>query len=432
LPIGQYTFSALGSSGIRFFSILEDRIYEPQVDYSVPFFKGSVSGLFKVGFRATLRDRDFQARRFRYIPQQATTLDLFLPSNQLFAPANIRPSGFQITEFTRGTDRYSAGMDIYAGYAMVDLGLGARWRLVGGIRIESADMNVVTLDNLIPNATPTTANLHNIDPTPGVNLIYALSRRSNLRFSYSRTLSRPDFRELSPFDFNNVLGGFVVQGNPNLKRATIDNYDARWESFLGGNQVIAASFFAKKFTDPIEQTILPSNDLRQTFVNAKGARNLGIELEFRKRLISVHPRLTDFSVSSNFTFVSSSIEIKPEDASLLTSKNHPLLGQSRFIYNVIPEWAKPSWRSDARLYVNHVSRRITDVGTFRLPDIYQESNTFIDFVYHYSLSETGKWNLRFEAENLSDNQFRWTQGSLLQRQYQLGRTFQIGLTYSIF
>jgi hypothetical protein len=42
LPDGRYIFSAFGSSGIRFFSNLGDRIYEPQIDYSVPFFKGSV------------------------------------------------------------------------------------------------------------------------------------------------------------------------------------------------------------------------------------------------------------------------------------------------------------------------------------------------------------------------------------------------------
>lgn len=432
LPNGQYIFSAFGSSGIRFFSNLSDRIYEPQVDWSIPFFKGSVSGLFKTGFRATVRKRDFQARRFRYLPQQTTTLDLFAPSNQLFAPENIRPTGFQIVEYTRGTDAYTADQDIYAGYAMLDLALGARWRIVGGIRFESADINVTTIDNAVPNAVPSTATLHNTDPTPGVNVIYAVNPRQNLRASYSRTLSRPDFRELSPFDFNNVLGGYVVQGNPALKRATIDNIDGRWEAFPGASQVIAISVFGKHFTNPIEQTILPSNDLRQTFVNARGARNIGIELELRKYLGSMHKRLSDFSVSSNFTVVDSKIDINPSDAALLTSKSRALLGQSRFIYNVITEWAKPRLHSHARFYVNHVSRRISDVGTFRLPDVYQEGNTFIDFVYQYNFSEKSRWSLKFEAENLSDNQYRWTLADFDQRKYRLGRTFSVGLSFSIF
>lgn len=432
LPDGRFIFTALGSSGIRFFSDLSDHIYEPQADHTIPFFKGKVSGVFKTGFRATLRNRDFAARRFRYIPQQSTTLNLFLPSDQLFSASNIRPDGFQLVEFTRGTDKYSATMDIYAGYSMVDMAIGPKWRIVGGVRVESADLFVQTIDNLVPNAQPATAKLKNTDPTPGVNVIYQLTPRQNLRASYSRTVSRPDFRELSPFDFNNVLGGFVVQGNPNLKRAIVNNYDARWESFLGGNQIIAVSFFVKQFTNPIEQTILPSNDLRQTFVNAAGAKNYGLELEFRKNLGSIHRKLKDLSFTTNFTFVDSNIDISPENQGVVTSLSRPLLGQSRYILNAIGEWRRPAWHSQARFYSNFVSRRISGVGTFGLPDIYQEGNTLLDFVYQYSFKENGKWAVRFDAENLADNKYRWTQANLPQREYQTGRTFQVGLSYSFF
>ncbi len=194
-------------------------------------FKGAITGLFKTGVRATIRRRDFGARRFRYIPQRLSTLNLTLPSNQLFAPENIRPDGFQLVEFTRGTDSYTAQGDIYAGYAMVDLNFGTKWRLSTGIRIEDANQNVLTVDNRIPGSVPVRAALQNRDPVPAVNLVYAASQNQNIRVSYSRTLSRPDFRELSPFDFNNVLGGFVTVGNANLKRASIDNYDFRWELF---------------------------------------------------------------------------------------------------------------------------------------------------------------------------------------------------------
>ena len=431
LPDGSYIFSALGSSGIRFFSDLNDHIYEPQLDYSIPFFKGRVSGLLKTGFRATIRRRDFQARRFRFIPQGGG-IDLLLPSNELFAPGNITPNRFQIVEYTRGTDAYNALNDIYGGYSMVDLGLGAKWRIVGGVRFEAAEISVLTFDNRVPNATPTAASLQNTDPAPAINVIYALSGHQNLRVSYSRTLSRPDFRELSPFDFNDVLGGFVVQGNPNLKRATIQNADVRWEMFPGGNQLLAASFFIKSFNQPIETTILPSNDLRKTFVNASGALNYGLELEFRRALGTFSRKLRNFAVSSNFTLVDSNIDINPADAVLLTSKSRPLVGQSRYIANAMIDWQKPAWRSDLRFYANYVSRRLADVGTFRLPDIYQEGNTVLDAVYQYTLDERGKWRLRFEAENLGNNEYRWTQGDFLQRSYRLGRTFQAGMSYSFF
>lgn len=432
LPDGRYSYLALSNSGQRFFSDLKDRIYEPLVEFAKPFYRGSFTGIFKAGYRGTFRNRDFEARRFRFIPQRISTLNLFVPSDQLFSQQNIRPDGFQIIEFTRATDSYDARMDIHAGYAMVDLALGGRWRVVGGVRVEDANIQVITLDPLVPNAKPSVASLINRDPMPAVNVIYALTPRQNLRFSYSATVTRPDFRELSPFDFNNVQGGFVTQGNPNLVRGTIDNYDARWEGFTGGGGVMAASFFAKKFVDPIEVTILPANDLRQGFVNAKGALNIGFELEYRRSLAFLSKRLREFAASGNFTFVDSNIEIRPQDAVLLTSKHRPLLGQSRFIYNVMSEWNRPKWRSNARFYFNWVSRRISDVGTFALPDIYQEANTFIDFAYQYALDEKGKWALKFNAENLADNRYHWTQGDITQRAFRLGRTFTVGVSYSIF
>jgi len=432
LDDGRFIYLGLSSSGQRFFTNLNVRIYEPQVEFSKPFYRGPITGMFTAGFRGTFRNRDFQARRFRFIPRKASTLNLFAPSNELFSASNIRPDGFQILEYTRSTDRYDATMDIYAGYAMVDFNIGPRWRFVTGVRIEDASMNVTTIDPLVPNAQAQTASLINRDPMPSASVIFALTPRMNLRAGYAQTVSRPDFRELSPFDFNNVYGGFVTQGNPNLLRATIKNSDVRWEWFPGGNQLLAASVFLKDFKDPIEVTILPSNDLRQTYVNAKGAHNVGFELESRTPMSRFHSSLREFGVQANFTFVDSTIDIRESDAVLLTSASRPLLGQSRYIFNFISEWKRPKWRSDAHFDVNYVGRRISDVGTFGVPDIYQEAITSLDFSYRYALDESGKYALRFTAENLADNHYLWTQGPFTQRSFRLGRTFSAGLTVSIF
>lgn len=430
---GAFLFLGRPESGLRFYNNLDDNIYEPQVELTKPFYSGSVSGIFKFGFRGTYRRRDFQARRFRFVPGRDILRNtLLLPSDQLFAPENITPDRFQVREVTRGTDQYSADMHVYGGFGMVDLALGRKWRLVGGVRIEDAEINVVTIDPLIPGGQPSVASLTNRDPLPGVNLIYQATPRQNIRFGYSRTLSRPDFRELSPFEFTNVVGGFSTLGNPNLRRAVIDNFDARWEYFPGGNQIMAVSYFFKNFKDPIETTIRATADIRQTFLNADGARNQGIELEYRHALGFLGPRFRQFSAQANFTFVSSNVDIPEEEAVLLTSTSRPLVGQSRFIVNAIAEWVRPQWNSNARFYVNSVARRITDVGTFGLPDIYQERNTFFDFVYQYEIGEKGRWGIRFAAENLGDNHYHWTQAGLTQRSFRLGRTFTIGTSFSVF
>jgi outer membrane receptor protein involved in Fe transport len=430
---GSFQFLAIGSSGFRFYNSLRDRIYEPQVELSQPFFKGNISGLWKIGFRGTVRDRDFSGRRFRFLLVNPTGIDLRAPSNQLFSRENIRPNGLALREETRATDTYDASMRIYGGFAMVDLGIGTKIRLVGGIRFEDADIAVNTIDPLVPGARPFISGLKNRDPLPGVNLIYQITPRQNFRVGYSRTVSRPDFRELSPFDFTNVQGGFAVSGNPDLVRASVQNVDARWEWFLGGNQILAASFFYKTFDKPIENAIQFTGEFRQTFVNADQARNSGFELEMRKSLGFMNKKLSDFAIQSNFTFVDSNVDIPARTGQFdLTSLSRPLMGQSRFIYNLMGEWSRPQLRSSAKFYWNSVSRRITDVGSNQLPDIYQERNTFVDFVYQVALTESGKANLKFNAENLLDNTYKWTQGGLLFRQFQLGRTFSVGFSYAIF
>jgi TonB-dependent receptor len=346
---------------------------------------------------------------------------------------NIRPDGFAVREITRGTDRYEALMDIYGGYTMVDLAIGSRWRVISGVRVEDAQINVTTLDPLVPGGIPSFANLYNRDYLPAVNVIYQLTAKQNLRFGYGRTVNRPDFRELSPFEFTNVVGGYSTVGNPNLRRAKIDNFDARWEWFLGGNQVVAASYFFKKFKDPIEQIYRPTaSELRQSFLNVDSARNQGVELEWRQGLGRFSKSLRDFGLQANITVVDSNVTIPTGQFVQLTSANRPLVGQSRYIFNVIAEWQRAALRSNARFYVNSVSRRITDVGTFDLPDVYQERNLLLDFVYEYSAKESGKWKLRFSGENLNNNVYRQTQANFVVRRFQIGRTFTIGTSYTFF
>lgn len=429
----QFRFLNLPESGLHFFSKLNDKIYEPQGGWSKPFFNGPVSGIFKLGFRGTVRRRDFDSRRFRFFPVRAQTINFDAPTSVVLGDANIRPDGFVMREITRGTDKYTANMDIYGGFAMVDLALGPKWRLVAGFRIEDANIQVRTIDPLVPGAQPALANLVNRDWLPSVNAIYALNKRQNLRFSYGRTVNRPDFRELSPFEFTNIVGGYSTVGNPDLKRAVIDNYDARWEWFLGGNQLLAASYFHKRFTDPIEQIYRPTaSELRQSFINVAGSVNQGLELEYRQGLARFSPKLSAFALQSNFTFVDSKVDIPVDRFPQLTSRNRPLVGQSRYLFNVISEWNQPKWRSNARFYLNTVSRRLTDVGTFQLPDVYQERQAFVDVVYQFALSENGKWNMRFSAENLTDNHYKYTQADFIVRDFRIGRTFTIGTSYSFY
>lgn len=417
-------------SAFRMNNDLEEDLFNPAVDWTVPFYKGAIVGSVKFGINGSFRQRDFLSRRLRYALRGSTGLDITDSPNVLFAPENIRRDGFEIAETTRVTDAYAGDRDVLGYFGMIDLNY-KRWRFIGGLRIEDVDQNVESFDPFnIDNRKPSPFTSTNY--LPAVNMVYQLTSKQNLRFGYSQTVSRPDFRELALFDFLDVVGGRLTVGNPDLVQTTIRNYDARWEYFPGGKQLIAASFFYKNFNDPIERTILATVGLTTTFSNAPSAQNYGVELEFRRNMAFVAPSLRQFSVSGNFTFVDSNIDLTGIENFVLTSVQRPMQGQSRYVSNAIIEWARPELRSTVRFYANHFSSRITDVGSFGLPDVLQEPVTTLDLVHELSLSGDDKWKMRFSAENLTDAKRFWTQGGELFQGYRQGQSFSIGTSYEIF
>jgi hypothetical protein len=429
---GRFFVADESQSGFRMFSDLDEDLWEPSVDWTSFFNVGNFAGSVKFGASYRQRERDFLSRRFRYLPRDTTQIDLTGVAEDVYQSDNIRPDGWELTETTRGTDAYIAKQITRSGYGMLDLNWN-RWRFIGGLRVESDDQKVTTLD---PFRTPTdtsepiTANLDNTDLLGSAGVIYRLNPEMNLRGSLSRTLNRPEFRELSPFEFTDVIGGRSVVGNPDLVRALIRNYDVRWEWFVGPSELISTSFFWKHFDKPIERFIEPTAQLRTSFLNADEARNAGIEVDVRKNLGFAGSKLELFNIYGNYTFVDSEITIPREQLNVLTTLQRPLSGQSRHVLNAIFEFDHPGTRSIARLLVNYQGERITDVGAFGLPDIYQSGYPRLDVIYIQKLGD--KWGLKFSAENLLDQRHEFIQGGELQRAFRTGRSFSVSISYNFF
>ncbi len=428
-----FVFFDDSQSAFRMFNDLDETILNPSFDMLIPFYKGSFSGAVKFGANYASRGRNFRSRRFRLNLRGARGLDLTLPPNELFVEENIHPRAFELNETTRVTDAYRGTRDVFGYYGMAEFNLAARWRLIAGLRFEDVDQDVTTFNQFLPNTSREPAPFDVLNILPSVNAIYSLTPKQNLRVGYSQTVSRPDFRELARFGFLNLVGGLQTIGNPDLVQTDISNYDVRWEYFPGGNQLLAASFFYKNFDRPIEQTMISAVALLRTFSNATAAKNYGFEFEFRRGLNFVSPKLREFAVSSNFTMVDSNINL--EDVSkdvVLTSLNRAMQGQSRYVANVIAEWARPKARSTARFYLNYFSSRITDVGAFGLPDVVQDGLATMDFVYELTLRGEGRWKLRFAAENLGNAHWRFAQGGETFLAYREGRTVSIGTSFRVF
>jgi outer membrane receptor protein involved in Fe transport len=308
---------------------------------------------------------------------------------------------------------------------MVDLTLGAGTRLVAGARVERFDQTVVTQDPFGLFEREIQAQNKNTDVFPGVNFVQALTPSSNIRLSYSTTVNRPEFRELAQFEFTDVIGNRAVRGNPDLKRALIQNVDGRWEMFNGGRGVLAASVFYKYFDQPIERVVLAAVQPLATFQNADNARNLGFELE-AARQFGRH-----LFFSSNYTYVDSKITLADTQLAVQTSPERPLAGQSKNLFNLTGEFTVAGFST--RVLFNYFGDRISDVGANDAPDIIEQGRGALDLVFAQRIKGLG---LRLTLENLTDNDYQFTQtlgsNTETQRLFRLGRTVAVSFGYNVF
>jgi len=406
-------------SGLHMWNDLQEDSWDLSVNWSTPFTGiGNLPAMIKAGPYAARRQRAFASRRFRFVPIDVVRFDLTPAPETLYSSGNIG-TRFELREETRATDFYDAEQTIYAGYAMLDLSLTARARLVAGVRVENFRQTVNTFDAFDLDLDGDTAAIQGeIDQTdvfPSVNFVQDLGGNQNLRLSFSQTVNRPDFRELSPFEFTDVVGGRATIGNPDLERSLIQNYDVRWEWFPGAAQVVAASVFFKHFDQPIERFVEPTAQLRTSYTNARSARNVGFELEARREVVE------HLTFGGNYTFVDSSIELASFQTNVLTSLERPLAGTSRNVFNGSIEVDYPA--ASARLLFNYFDDRIADVGSLGLPDIFEDGRFSVDVVATLRLGR--RLSVRLSAENLTDREIRFSQGGLDQRVFRLGRAFTV-------
>ena len=89
---------------------------------------------------------------------------------------------------------YTGTQDIFAAYGMIIQNLTQKLKIVAGGRLESTDLRVKSRDIQAKEGV-----IDLVDFLYSANLIYELSSKANLRLAGSKTLARPNMRELAPF-----------------------------------------------------------------------------------------------------------------------------------------------------------------------------------------------------------------------------------------
>jgi len=207
----------------------------------------------------------------------------------------------------------------------------------------------------------------------------------------------------------------------------------RWEIFPGPGEVVAASAVYKMIDQPIERTVQPTTDLRTSFINADSATLWGVELELRRSLQSVLPALSRWSVNVNLADIHSDVAVGEHQFSVVTSRDRPLEGQSKYVANLALQYLHPGHGTMFRILGGYSGRRLTDVGAFGLPDIYESSYTSLDVVVSQSLASLARGvELKLAGTNLLDEKREFVQGGEIQRRFNPGRKVSLSLSFTPF
>jgi len=419
-----YGFS--NEAAVRTFADLHEHSYEGSASWQFRFGTTPRNRFVQIGalYRSTDRgaaNRSYSVALLRPLRDD----DRSLSPEQIFDGRFTQGSldNFRITPLAAGGS-YDATDRLTAGYGMLTLELGKSLEMIGGARVEHSRVEVRSLSTA---GEPSFARPSYTDVLPSLALNYRAGQDVNIRLSATQTLSRPEYRELSPILFREVIGGDNVKGNPDLKRALIRNFDLRWEWYPRGGEVVSLALFAKRCSDPIERVYTGTSGTRIiTHVNARGADNYGVELEVRRGLDVLGTRFQPFTAFANATVMKSRIQIDLAGSSV-TNAERKMVGQAPYVLNAGLTWKHSSADASATLLFNRVGERISEAGEIPLPDVVEQPRNVMDASIAFPLF--GALSGRADVKNLLDAPYRITQGGVVREGYRAGRIFSIGFTW---
>lgn len=441
-----YRINLRGNNTNRFFSELNDKAFGYTTSFTMPFEMGGQKQSLKVGGSSSIRLRDFKAFIFGYSEPTDQSLNT-LPFNEIFNNANIREGGFNMnTDLQNPQDKYYGVSAVSAGYVMLDNKLSENLRLVWGTRVEYFEQFLKS--NVSGTDKAQIVNTDKLDFLPSVNFTINTNKKTNLRFAASRTVARPEFREVAPFAFFDFEQIASTAGNPILKRSSIINGDIRYEIYPKAGELLSLGTFYKKFTDPIELRLNSASVATRRqyeFQNAESAELFGVEAEFRKSLSFLDGNndswLNRLYFNGNATLIFSTVRLGNLDpnGNKAPATTRPLQGQSPYLINAGFQYDSEKGTNISLLY-NRIGERLVLVGNDDFDDIYEVPRNLLDFQISQKVMKT-KGEVRLTISDILNNPFQTYENRDGKRtfvalndrtfsNYKPGTTITIGFNYN--
>jgi TonB-dependent receptor len=387
--------------GGRLWLDMNEKIYDAKADLEHTFnpFGTEIPWKAKTGFFYEKKYREFGSRLVGAVALRNPPIDFFQPINEIMQPENFffdetppyNQHGLSYRDNTRAKDSYNAGDEITAGYINLSIPVSKKLNISGGVRMEKFHREIT--DFYEATDTP---ELYDIirDTTnffPSVNLTYNITEKHLFRASFGQTVNRPEFREMSNFDYQDFDMFVLVHGNEDLQNAYIKNYDVRYEWYPQMGEIISVAGFYKDFTNPIEVFLIPAGtgyDYKP--YNTENGYSMGLEFDVRKRLTELESSTNFLRAFKDITLIFNTSIIKSEintELAFAREKTRIMQGQSPYIVNLGINYSGENNGLIVNLSYNQIGKRIAYVGTPNNPHTWELPRNSLDFTVQKNFGE---------------------------------------------
>lgn len=429
-PVDTSFIAGAGGNPSRIWRSLSEVSGVAKVDIVKSYkFKGEDAKL-KFGASQLYKNRDYEI--LFYDIQFFGSQDWPNPDpNVVLDPENIFPNSpnsiyYQSGNNTPNPNEYQSNVLNTGIYISNEMYILPRLKTILGLRAENYVQRHTGRDQ--PYSAGDFENGNNLDNEkvldsfdffPSVNFIYALTEEQNLRFSYTRTIARPSFKELSFAQIIDPITNRIFNGSlfpyptwdGNLTETYINNIDLRWELFQERGQLFSVSAFYKGFQDPIELVRIPAAQTTTEFQprNVGDGTVYGVELEVRKSLDFLSPGLENWNINGNVTFVYSQIDMTNiefnarktyEKEGQTVDNTRQMAGQAPYVINAGIGYANPDKGIQAGAFYNVKGPSLEIVGTGLYPDVFTEPFHSLNASFSKQLGEEGNTSLTFRVSNI--------------------------------
>ena len=394
-------------------------------------WKWNENNFLKLGVNYKNKSRDYKATRFYYNLNKIDPVitDIY-DTDEFLNQENIADGNVVVQRVMQPKDSYRAGNEIYSGYLLTDFYPVPSLLVNLGVRYEISRQWV----DYATDGGDWYAERRNLDKNdlfPTLNLKYTVNDANSIRFSASRTVTRPSFIEMAPFLYQESYGSAQIRGNNELQNGYNYNFDLRYEHFGKNGDMISLTAYFKYLDSPIERIqALQGGATLHSFQNADNGMAGGMEVELRKQLMK------DLRLGANISYMYTNVKL-PEGGAY-TNKERPLQGASPILANAdltySPRFGEERQLNLALLY-NLQGSRIHAVGVSKLGDIKQQTLHTLNFSAGYDINS--HFSLKLLVNDLLNRAVIFKQevpstGEEVEvERYKKGANLEIGFSYKL-